>query len=381
MLQILNATDVTWATRLGHCLTAHPDTAVLLKFCGCLFGTSSENTNSLTQLVRHYAADHPVTLLSTQMDPVVVNGSVQLLSESPPPFEHLYLSPRSLQLSEHTPASLGSLQQLIDIVAQLRSSTGCPWDRAQTPESLTPYIVEEAYETVAAIQSGDAGSIADELGDLLLQVVLQSQIFSESQTFNIGDVADTIAAKLIRRHPHVFGPQAGQSSSMEAIHQSWDQIKQAEKPTVTLAEKLVQEARILPPLTAALKISKKIAKVGFEWPSIEELWSKVAEEESELKAVLNASADARADVVQDDLKFKQAAELGDLLFTIVNVGRWYGLDAADALHRMNQRFTQRILYMEALAQETSQNPGVTLQDFSLEALEALWQQAKRQHPY
>lgn len=260
--------------------------------------------------------------------------------------------------------NLAPLQELVQVVAQLRSPEGgCPWDLAQTPESLTPYVIEEAYEVIDAIRRGDPQAICEELGDLLLQVVLQAQIASESGQFNLADVAQGISAKLIRRHPHVFGDVA--VTSVEEVHRNWEQIKAIEKgddPTVEppLSQKLSRYARSLPPLTAGMKISRKAASAGFEWETIAGVWDKFEEELAEFKQALATSDKAH-----------QESELGDLLFTVINLARWTELDPDVALHGTNQRFIQRLQLMEAVADRP-------LTDYSLAELETLWQRAKAQ---
>lgn len=259
-------------------------------------------------------------------------------------------------------AMLEAMQQLVAVVARLRSPDGgCPWDLAQTPESLIPYAIEEAYETVDAIQSGDANAICEELGDLLLQVVLQAQIASEAKQFSLTEIAHGISKKLIRRHPHVFGTVTVQT--MDDVYRNWEQIKAIEKgedPNVTppLSKKLSRYARSLPPLMAGMKISRKAAEAGFEWETIDGVWAKFQEELTEFKEAI-----AEAD------KAHQEAELGDLLFTIINLARWYDLEPSAALQGTNQRFIQRLEQMEAVADRP-------LSDYSLEQLEQLWQQAK-----
>lgn len=260
--------------------------------------------------------------------------------------------------------TLANLQRLIEVVAQLRNPQGgCPWDLAQTPQTLTPYVLEEAYEVVDAIRQGKAEAIADELGDLLLQVVLQAQIFSETGQFDLARVAELITEKLIRRHPHVFGTV--EASSVEQVKQNWEQIKaseeqQAQEP-VALTPQLSRYARSLPPLTAAMKISRKAAGVGFEWENIEGVWAKFHEELAEFEQALQAEPQEN-----------QQAELGDLLFTIVNLARWYDLDPDAALGGTNERFIQRFSQLEREAL----NQGRSIADYELEELEQLWQQAK-----
>jgi XTP/dITP diphosphohydrolase len=255
---------------------------------------------------------------------------------------------------------LPAIQSLIDVVAKLRDPDGgCPWDLAQTPDSLTPYIVEEAYEAVHAIRSGDRAAIVSELGDLLLQVVLQSQLASEAGDFSLADVAQSISAKLIRRHPHVFGDV--RVADVAEVRANWEEIKATEKGRTSelLSDKLSSYTEKLPPLTAAMKISNQAAKVGFEWESIDGVWEKFAEELGEFKAAL-ATEDAA----------HQESELGDLLFTIVNLGRWCQLDPERGLSGTNQRFIDRIQQMERQIDRP-------LTDYSIAELEVLWQQAKR----
>jgi XTP/dITP diphosphohydrolase len=259
---------------------------------------------------------------------------------------------------------LEALQKLIDVVAQLRSPNGgCPWDLAQTPQTLIPYVIEEAYEVVDAIRSGDKDVIAEELGDLLLQVVLQAQIASETGQFTLKEVAQGISQKLIRRHPHVFGDVKVQNA--EEVHQNWEQIKAAEKGETAaeaqrLSPKLTRYARTLPPLMAGMKISEKAAATGFEWENVEGVWEKYNEELAEFKQAI-----AHKD------KAEQQAELGDLLFTLINIARWYELDPSEALQGTNYRFIQRLSKMEAVADRP-------LSDYTLDELETLWQQAKAQ---
>jgi XTP/dITP diphosphohydrolase len=256
-----------------------------------------------------------------------------------------------------------AIDRLIEIVARLRSPDGgCPWDLAQTPESLTPYIIEEAYETVAAIKSAQQSAIAEELGDLLLQVVLQAQIASEYGHFSLKEVALGIGEKLIRRHPHVFNnlPVEG----IEGVRENWEKIKAAEKgedPQVSqlLSRQLSRYQRSLPPLTAGMKISQKAAAVGFEWENAEGVWDKFTEELAEFREAI-ATGDRQ----------HASEELGDLLFTVINLARWYQIDPDEALAGTNQRFVQRLAQMEAFVDRP-------LAEYTLEELENFWQQAKQ----
>lgn len=258
-------------------------------------------------------------------------------------------------------AALTAIQELIEVVAKLRSPDGgCPWDLAQTPESLTPYVIEEAYEVVDAIRSGDPKAIAEELGDLLLQVILQAQIASESNQFSLTEIANGITEKLIRRHPHVFGDV--QVNSVDEVHQNWEQIKATEKgetlENTSLSSKLGRIARILPPISATMKISKKAAAVGFEWENVEGVWDKFREEIAEFQYA-----------IEHEDKSRQESELGDILFALINIARWYDLDPSVALQETNHRFVKRFSQVEAACDRP-------LSDYSIEELEKLWQKAK-----
>ena len=270
------------------------------------------------------------------------------------------------RIPENVESSLQSvvdaLQHLIEVVAKLRSPDGgCPWDLEQTQQSLIPYIIEEAYETVHAIKSQDQNAIAEELGDLLLQVVLQAQVAQDVGYFSLKEVAQGIAEKLIRRHPHVFGEI--EVDSVETVRENWEKIKAAEKginpeEKQLLSTKLTRYTQSLPPLMAGTKISKKAATVGFEWENIEGVWEKFEEELAEFKEAL-----------QTKNKEHQESELGDLFFTLINLARWYKLNPSDALDGTNQRFIQRLSLMESFADKP-------LEDYTLGELEILWKKAK-----
>jgi len=260
--------------------------------------------------------------------------------------------------------TLTALQELIDVVKRLRSPDGgCPWDLEQTPETLTPYVIEEAYEVVDAIKSGDKNHIAEELGDLLLQVVMQAQIFDESGDFTLSEVAQGITQKLIRRHPHVFGDVSVQN--VDEVNQNWDKIKAEEKgesssDSQEFTNKLSGYTRKFPPLMATMKISKKAADVGFEWDDIDGVWGKYEEELGEFRHAL-----------AEETPERQQEELGDLLFSLLQLARWNNLDPSEALQGTNKRFIQRFKIMESFAERP-------LSEYSLVELEALWQQAKKE---
>jgi len=272
------------------------------------------------------------------------------------------MSSVSEKVEPNSQAILDALQHLIEVVAKLRSPDGgCPWDLEQTQQTLIPYIIEEAYETVHAIKSQDQNAIAEELGDLLLQVVLQAQVAQDSGYFSLKEVAQGIAEKLIRRHPHVFGEI--EVDSVEMVRENWEKIKATEKginpeEKQLLSTKLTRYTQSLPPLMAGTKISKKAATVGFEWENIEGVWEKFEEELAEFKEAL-----------QTKNKEHQESELGDLFFTLINLARWYQLNPSDALDGTNQRFIQRLSLMENFADKP-------LEDYTLGELEKLWKKAK-----
>jgi XTP/dITP diphosphohydrolase len=261
-------------------------------------------------------------------------------------------------------STLTSLQQLIEIVARLRSSVdGCPWDLAQTAESLSPYVLEEAYEVVDAIRSQDSQGICEELGDLLLQVVLLAQVASDRQQFTLKEVSEGISQKLIRRHPHIFNPENNPIADAAEVARNWEKIKAEEKgedpnQIPKLSTKLSKYLRSAPPLVAATKISEKAAANGFEWESLAQVWAKFDEELQEFQYALANESEAR-----------QESELGDLIFTLIQIARWQKLDPAAALQGTSQRFIQRLAAIEQVTEKP-------LAEYSLSELEILWQQAK-----
>lgn len=251
-----------------------------------------------------------------------------------------------------------ALDELIAVVAKLRDpESGCPWDLKQTHASLAPYALEEAHELADAIQHGDNNALMDELGDLLLQVVLHAQIAKERGAFDLGQVIETISAKMQRRHPHVFNP--------EGPARSWEEIKAEERAARGetnggLSAQLQRKVRGQPAMAAAMLISKKAAAAGFEWPDLDGVWAKVEEELDELKEAVASGNRAHAQ-----------EELGDVFFTLINLARWCELDPSAGLSGTNHRFLDRFSRVEAaLAGE--------LEGCSIAELEKLWQQAKAQ---
>jgi tetrapyrrole methylase family protein/MazG family protein len=251
--------------------------------------------------------------------------------------------------------AVADLTGLRTVVARLRAPGGCPWDREQTHETLKQYLVEETYEVLEAIENGNPRTLADELGDVLLQVVLHTQLAAEAGHFTLEDVLRAITTKLVRRHPHVFG-DVSVADAAEVVR-NWEQIKQREKASARrrLAETV---PRHLPALAYAQAIQRKVARYGFDWPTVDGVLDKVAEEVAELRRETNDVARRR--------------EAGDLLFAIVNALRWLKIDAEEALRQANRRFGRRFQRMEELAERR----GLALDQLDLDALDALWNEAK-----
>jgi len=249
--------------------------------------------------------------------------------------------------------------KLVETVAKLRGPNGCPWDRQQTHESLRKYAIEETYEVVEAIESGDPDRIEDELGDMLLQVLLHAQISSESGQFDVADVCRKIREKLQRRHPHVFADTI--VSGVEDVLTNWDQIKRCEPGYEDRKSVLDGVPKSMPALMRAAKLSKKAAKTGFDWPDVHSIFAKVDEEIHELKEAI-ASND----------KSKVKEEIGDLLFTIVNIARHEDIDPEEALRLMLGKFTSRFSRIE----EHANKSGREMSDLTLDEMDHIWNEAK-----
>lgn len=247
--------------------------------------------------------------------------------------------------------------EFVEVIAALRAPDGCPWDREQTHRSIAKNMVEEAYEAVHAIETDDVAELRDELGDVLLQVVLHAQIAADEGEFTIDDVVAAVTAKIVRRHPHIFGDaEAGTASE---VLRTWDTIKAGERADKSQGL-LDTVPHALPALMTAQQISRKAVSAGFEWETLDDVWAKVHEEIDELKATEPGSPEA-------------ADEIGDVLFTVVNLARKQGIDAETALRGTCDKFRSRWSAME----EAAEAQGRTVSDLSLEEQEALWQRAKR----
>jgi tetrapyrrole methylase family protein/MazG family protein len=268
--------------------------------------------------------------------------------------------------------------KLIDLMATLRAPNGCPWDRKQTHESLKPYLLEEAYEVLETIDHRDNPKLKEELGDVLLQVIFHSQIASESGTFTIDDVVDHLAAKLVRRHPHVFGDQdaATKPANGEQVLNQWEEIKRAERQAAGGAQSALDGVpKALPALLRAYQVQARASRVGFDWShdatGLADVFEKIAEEIGELQTALAATATAPSPSVsnQDEV----AGELGDLLFSLVNLARFLKVNPEDALRLSTNRFVDRFVLVESQAAE-QQRP---LSGMTASELDGLWENAKR----
>jgi MazG family protein len=257
-------------------------------------------------------------------------------------------------------------EALVELQTRLRAPGGCPWDRRQTHETLKTYLLEEAYEVLEAIDKADPRELSEELGDLLLQVVFHAELAREAGRFDISSVIQSIHDKLVRRHPHVFGDV--QADTPEQVVKNWEQIKAEEKRGNSQAAKdqsapsaLDGIPRTLPALLESLQLTRRAARVGFDWQDVGGVFDKLDEEVTELRKALNEGAASRLE-----------EELGDLLFVVVNLARHLKIDPEVALTRANWKFKSRFQDMETAARSEGQRLG----DLSQEELEALWETAK-----
>ncbi|WP_347940976.1 nucleoside triphosphate pyrophosphohydrolase [Peribacillus simplex] len=253
--------------------------------------------------------------------------------------------------------------KLRQVIAELRGPDGCPWDKKQTHESLKKYLIEEAYELIDSIDEEDDEGMIGELGDVLLQVMLHSQIGEDEGMFTIDDVIEGITAKMIRRHPHVFGDV--EVNGEEDVLVNWQKIKEDEKGSETKAPQSILDGieKSLPNLLRAEEYQKRAAKVGFDWDVVSEAWNKVREEVQELEEeILSPNRDVE----------RIKSELGDLFFALVNISRYYDIQAEEAVYKANQKFHQRFTYIE----ECIQRANKEFEDYTLEELDSYWDEAK-----
>lgn len=252
-----------------------------------------------------------------------------------------------------------NIDDLVRIMRVLRSENGCPWDRVQTHESIRNNLLEEAYETADAVDTGDRDALCEELGDMLMQVVFHAEIANEDKEFDFDDVCDGVVKKLVNRHPHVFG--AVNADTVDAVLTTWEDVKKREKHQSTYTDTLRSVPNAFPALMKAQKVQKRAAKAGFDWDSADGAFEKIAEESDELRRA-----------VQEGDKEQIAEEFGDLLFSAVNTGRLLGLDCEESLSRATQKFVNRFEKVEILANER----GIDMAASTLEELDKLWDEVK-----
>ena len=266
---------------------------------------------------------------------------------------------QSSPTSPFSEQELGTFQTLVDIVARLRAPGGCPWDREQTHDSLKRNLLEESYEVIEAIDQGDPTVLSEELGDLLVQIAFDAAIAREAGEFRLEDVLRKINGKLVRRHPHVFA--GGHAKDAREVERNWEQIKAQERQAKGESRSPVEGIPTgLPALTYAQLMQDRVGKAGFEWDDVSGVLDKIMEEVAEFKAAATPE--------------EKVHELGDLLFSMVNLTRWAGAHAEDVLRQANQRFGKRYLSMENLAA----GRGLDFDSLPLARKEELWQEAKRQ---
>ncbi len=254
------------------------------------------------------------------------------------------------------PEDLSQFTTLADIIARLRAPDGCPWDKKQTHASLRKNLLEECYEVLEALDEGNSDKLCDELGDLLMQVVLHTRIAAEAGEFELGDVVNSITTKLIHRHPHIFGSKKVKDAEEVALN--WEVLKQEERGADT--SMLASAPKQMPALGYSQEIQRRVAGVGFDWEDIDGVIEKLTEEIGELK--------------QADSQERKAQEFGDLLFTLANIARRLGIDLEAALREANQRFYRRFSYMEKVCRQRGLNFG----ELSFDEQNALWEEAKRE---
>ncbi len=257
--------------------------------------------------------------------------------------------------------------ELVALVDRLRGPDGCPWDREQTFDTLKPLLLEEAYETLEALDSGDRSAFCSELGDLLFQVAFLSQMAETEGAFDIDEVANGVVGKMVRRHPHVFGD--AKADSAEGVLHQWEDIKRRERAGGSDGpgedDSILDHLPRLPALLTALKITAKASRVGFDWSHIDGVVEKLEEEVGELRQALDSPPAARREQVEQ--------EVGDLLFAAVNIARFLDIDPETALRKSNRKFIERFQFMETALRRAGKDLG----NCTLDEMEELWQQAKK----
>lgn len=253
------------------------------------------------------------------------------------------------------------LLELMGVVGRLRSEQGCPWDRRQTAQSLLPYLLEEAHEVMESVSAGDAAALQEELGDVLLHIVFQGSLADEAGQFTLADSIRTVIHKLIRRHPHVFGGQP--TTDATVIRQRWEAAKQREKGRTSILDGV---PRTLPALNRARRLQEKASSVGFDWQQVDDVWAKVAEEIDELREACSAG---------DGVAMQE--EFGDVLFSLVNLGRFLRLSGEDALRQAIGKFEQRFRGIE----QTLARRGRRIEDATLEEMDGIWNRLRQEEKH
>ncbi|HVA06476.1 MAG TPA: nucleoside triphosphate pyrophosphohydrolase, partial [Acidimicrobiales bacterium] len=303
------------------------------------------------RLLEVFPADHPVTVLSALGSPRASQAVVPLSELDHRPFGYL----DSLYVPALAPlADVRRFDGLYGVIQRLNAPDGCPWDREQTHLSLRPHLLEESYEALEAIDSGDPSHLTEELGDVLLQVLMHAAVASRTGEFTFADVVEGITRKLIYRHPHVFGEAS--AGTADEVHQNWEKLKQAAKPRQSVLDGV---PATLPALAASQSIQGRARRVGFDWPDVEGPLEKLLEEIGELAR----ASDAR----------EREDEFGDVLFVMANIADHLGIDAEQALRGANAKFRRRFGLVERFAAED----GIDLRELDLPGLDRLWDRAKQ----
>jgi tetrapyrrole methylase family protein / MazG family protein len=267
--------------------------------------------------------------------------------------------------------------ELVRLMAKLRAPDGCPWDRKQTHESLKPYLLEETYEVLETIDKQDEGKLREELGDLLLQILFHAQIAAERKAFSVDDVMQLLADKLVRRHPHIFGPEGDGSLTPDQVYSNWEQIKKSERQQAGRSESVLDGVpKTLPALLRAFQVQARASRVGFDWPQngegVHQVMGKVTEEITELTDAYGARNDQAGDAERNAAQRHIEDEMGDVLFSLVNLARFLKVNPEDALRRATDRFADRFHFIEAEAART----GRALESMTLAEMDSLWEEAK-----
>ena len=268
--------------------------------------------------------------------------------------------------------------ELIQLMAKLRAPDGCPWDRKQTHESLKPYLLEETYEVLETIDKQDELKLREELGDLLLQILFHAQIAAERKAFSMEEVMQLLADKLVRRHPHVFGEKGDGALTPDQVYSNWEQIKKSERQQAGRSESVLDGVpKTLPALLRAFQIQARASRVGFDWPQngdgVHQVMDKVKEEIEELTEAYGTREKRAGEADQAAMQRHLEDEMGDVLFSLVNLARFLKVNPEDAMRRATDRFADRFHFIEAEASRT----GRALESMTLAEMDALWEKAKQ----